>query len=113
MFLTVTNQQFKSISITDPVGECEREDYPKDSYLHRFVGFLVERILFEQSKYMAVDIECAIDKNGYKKVILEDHKVYINLPKYSYSSLTRTYVRNIINLSLPRTDGKGYFNFAK
>ncbi len=61
---------------TDPVGEFEREDYPKDSYLHRFVEFLVERILFEQNKYMAVDIEHAIDENGYKKVILEDHKVF-------------------------------------
>lgn len=54
----------------------EREDFPKESYLHNFVEFMVERILFEQNKYMASDIGDAINESGYNSVILEEHKVF-------------------------------------
>ena len=37
---------------TDPLSECEREDFSKESYLHSFVDFAVERSLFEQNKLL-------------------------------------------------------------
>ncbi len=43
---------------TDPISELERVDFSKESYLHIFVGFVVERVLFEQNKYR--------QKNGKK-----------------------------------------------
>ena len=61
---------------TDPVGSSEKEDFPKESYLHRFVEFIVERILYEQNKYMVEDIETAILEDGYSKVIMGDHKIF-------------------------------------
>lgn len=73
---------------TDPMGECEREDFPKESYLHRFVEFVVERILFEQNKYMASDIESAIDSDGYASVINGNHKVFCvdSLEDYKFTT---------------------------
>jgi hypothetical protein len=70
---------------TDPLSECEREDFPKESYLHCFVDFAVERILFEQNKYMASDIESAIETDGFNKVIHNNHKVFYN-SGYKYTT---------------------------
>ena len=56
---------------TDPISELERVDFSKESYLHIFVGFVVERVLFEQNEYMANDIESAIEKDGYWKVVAD------------------------------------------
>ncbi len=61
---------------TDPMSECRRENFPRESYLHGFVEFVVERILFEQNKYMAVDIESAINDDGYIEVVKGNHKVF-------------------------------------
>lgn len=61
---------------TDPMMESERQNFPKESYLHNFVEFIVERILFEQNKYMAADIEAAINESGYNSVILKENKVF-------------------------------------
>lgn len=61
---------------TDPISGQARIDFPKESYLHCFVGFIVERILFEQNKYMAEEIEEAINESGYNKVIFGEHKVF-------------------------------------
>lgn len=47
--ITVEYPDFQSVQIIR-TQICEREDYPKESYLHRFVEFLVERILFEQKQ---------------------------------------------------------------
>ena len=54
---------------TEPLSECERENFSKESYLHSFVDFAVERILFEQNKYMALDVESAIDADRFENVI--------------------------------------------
>ena len=70
---------------TDPLSECEREDFPKESYLHRFVDFAVERILFEQNKYMAIDVESAIDKDRFENVINKNHEVFY---RYGYKYTT-------------------------
>ena len=70
---------------TDPLSECEREDFPKESYLHRFVEFAVERILFEQNKYMAIDVESAIDKDRFENVINKNHEVFY---RYGYKYTT-------------------------
>ena len=61
---------------TDPLSGCEREDFPKSSYLMDFIEFIVERILFEQNKYMAEDIEAAIATDGYDSVLNGNHKVF-------------------------------------
>lgn len=73
---------------TDPISELERVDFSKESYLHIFVGFVVERVLFEQNEYMANDIESAIEKDGYWKVIKEKHKVFYGyyLDHYKYTT---------------------------
>lgn len=61
---------------TDQLSGCEREDFPKRSYLMDFIEFTVERILFEQNKYMAEDIEMAIEADGYDSVLNGKHKVF-------------------------------------
>lgn len=66
---------------TDPLSGCERKDFPKESYLHSFVEFAVERILFEQNKYMASDIESAIGAEGFENVINKKHEVFY---RYGY-----------------------------
>lgn len=73
---------------TDLIGGSVRIDFSKESYLHSFVEFVVERVLYEQNKYMASDIECAIDKDGFAKVIKEKHKVFYGncLDEYKYTT---------------------------
>lgn len=61
---------------TDTLSGCEREDFPKKSYLMDFIEFTVERILFEQNKYMAEDIETAIEADGYDSVLNGSNKVF-------------------------------------
>jgi hypothetical protein len=70
---------------TDPLSECEREDFSKESYLHSFVDFAVERILFEQNKYMALDVESAIDADRFENVIGKKHEVFY---RYGYKYTT-------------------------
>lgn len=54
----------------------ERIDFSKESYLHAFIEFMVERIFFEQNEYLAYDIENAIIEDGFEKVVSEKHKVF-------------------------------------
>lgn len=61
---------------TDPIRECEREDFPKRSYLMDFIEFVVERILYEQNRYMAEDIEKAIEEEGFSSVLNGNHKIF-------------------------------------
>ncbi len=64
-------------------GECE--DYSTDYLASIAMGcwiyfdshrIIIERVLFEQNKYMASDIEDAIEEDGYLKVIKENHKMF-------------------------------------
>lgn len=61
---------------TNSYSDSERINFSKESYLHSFVEFVVERVLFEQNKYMASDIGDAIEKDGYAKVIRGNHEVF-------------------------------------
>ena len=70
---------------TEPLSECERENFSKESYLHSFVDFAVERILFEQNKYMALDVESAIDADRFENVIGKKHEVFY---RYGYKYTT-------------------------
>lgn len=69
---------------TDPISDAERIDFSKESYLHSFVEFVVERVLFEQNKYMASDVGEAIEEYGYAKVIKEKHKVFYGNGLFEY-----------------------------
>lgn len=73
---------------TNPISDTVRVDFSKESYLHSFVEFVVERVLYEQNKYMARDVECAIDEDGFSKVIKEKHKVFYGncLGGYKYTT---------------------------
>lgn len=59
--------------------------FSKESYLHSFVDFAVERILFEQNKYMALDVESAIDADRFENVIGKKHEVFY---RYGYKYTT-------------------------
>lgn len=54
----------------------ERMDFSKESYLHYFVEFMVERILFEQNEYLARDVENAIIQDGFEEVMWGKHEVF-------------------------------------
>lgn len=70
------------------MSDTKRIDFPKGSYLHSFVEFAVERVFYEQNKYMASEIEEAINEDGFSKVIMEKHKVFYGncLDGYKYTT---------------------------
>ncbi len=56
--------------------ECEREDFPPESYLLDFIKFVVDRILSEQNDLMAEQVNLAIDEDGLDAVISQNHNVF-------------------------------------